>query len=373
MSGLRDRLDASGALPDEVFVRRREVSTVDLAVESAPAAASPAPSEPDLPELGSMLDRYRIEDVIGRGAFDDACREGQALAEAARRSGWAVQPEALRLLGLAQLKLGRLLESEAMLTLAQASASRLDSLGISSGGPTLEARRTAARCEVLRGTVLRIRGTLDEALAAFDAARVQFEALDDTVGQADALSELGHARLTLAGELDAAEALIERAKGLYEALGNQVGVATCVNTLGDIHRRRGDWAAAEQAYRWAMVRFDRSGSDARLFPRLNLGLVLLHVGAVDDADALFAEAQVLIDRSRRAGLSAVVRICRLPGAAARRDAATWAEGIEALARHGDRPDADLAGVCARAAELAAGWDPVRASVAAAAARALTPT
>jgi eukaryotic-like serine/threonine-protein kinase len=326
----------------------------------------------DLPSAGALLDRrdealgtlgvdpadprwgdgrlLRVRLLVGRGAFDVACQQAQALAEAARRAGWAVLPEALRYLGLAQLKLGRLLESEAMLTLAQASAARLDGDA---------ARQTAARCEMLRGTVLRIRGALGEALQAFEESRARFEALGDVVGVADCLSELGHAQLTLAGELDGSQALIERAKDLYEEVGSQVGVATCVNTLGDIHRRRGDLAAAEAAYRWALVRFDRSGSDARLFPRLNLGMVLLHQArsavegsaAVEAADELFAEAQAMIARSGRAGLLASVRICRLPGAVLRRDQAAWDEGIAALAEHGERADADLAFVCELAASL----------------------
>ncbi|MEZ4235532.1 MAG: protein kinase, partial [Myxococcota bacterium] len=291
-----DDLRAASALLD-----RRDEAIEALAVP----AADPRRGD------GALV---RLRLLVRRGAFEEARQVGQALVEAARRSGWSVLPEALRYLGLVHLKLGQLLESEAMLTLAQAAAGH-DA-----------ARLTWARCELLRGTVLRIRGALPDALAAFEASRVQFEALHDVVGVADALSELGHARLTLAGELEAAEALITEALQLYEQLENQVGVATCVNTLGDIHRRRGDLAGAERAYRWSLARFDRSGAEARLFPRLNLGMVLLHRAspsldreAIVAADQLFAQAEAMCARSGRAGLLAAARICRLPGAVARGD------------------------------------------------------
>ena len=230
-------LQSAGALLD-----RRDQAMATLAV---------APADPRWGD-GRIV---RLRTLVGRGAFDEAVAAAQALAEDARRMGWSVLPEALRYLGLSQLKLGRLLESEAMLILAETSAS---SIG------TDAARLTMARCEMLRGTLLRIRGMLPEALAALEASCARFEAAGDTVGVADCTSEIGHTRLTLAGDVDAAEDAIERAKDLYATIGSQVGVATCVNTLGDIHRRRGDLAAAEAAYHWAMVRFesDRIGRTA---------------------------------------------------------------------------------------------------------------
>ncbi|MEQ1502940.1 MAG: protein kinase [Myxococcota bacterium] len=282
--------------------------------------------------------------LVGRGAVVQAQARGAELAEACRVHRWKrLLPEALRALGLSLLKLGKLLDAEAMFALAGSTASLR---------PTRDAQLTQARCAMYRGTILRIRGSLADALEVLEASLAQFEALGDRTGIADCEAEIAHARLVLAGELDLAEAAIGRAQAAYGALGNQVGVATCVNTAGDIHRRRGDLAGAERAYRWALARFDRLGSDARLFPRLNLGMVLLALGQVAEADAYFAEAQDLIERSGRAGLLAAVRICRLPGAAIARDWATWDARLAAADGQVHRADPDLAAVLDQAAALA---------------------
>jgi tetratricopeptide (TPR) repeat protein len=286
----------------------------------------------------------RIRALVGRGNFAAAQAQATALAERCRKHGWrAVLPEALRLLGLSQLKLGKLLEAEAMFALAQSTASLL---------PTREAQLTVARCAMYRGTILRIRGSLEESVFALESSLEHFERLQDTVGVADCLSELGHARLTLQNDLQQAQQTIERALALYEGVGNQVGVATCVNTLGDIFRKRGDPRRAQEAYGRALTEFDRLGSDARLFPRLNLGVLLLGQGEVARADVYFAEAQELIERSGRAGLLGTVRACRLPAAATRGDWEAWDASVAALDASPPHADLDLAAALELAAALA---------------------
>jgi tetratricopeptide (TPR) repeat protein len=296
----------------------------------------------------------RIRALVGRGNIAAAQAQATALAERCRKHGWrSALPEALRLLGLSQLKLGKLLEAEAMFALAQSTASLLS---------TREAQLTVARCAMYRGTILRIRGTLEESVFVLESSLEHFERLADTVGVADCLSELGHARLTLQNDLGQAQQTIERALSLYEGLGHQVGVATCVNTLGDIFRRRGDLQRAQEAYGRALTEFDRLGSDARLFPRLNLGVLLLGQGEVARADVYFAEAQELIERSGRAGLLATVRVCRLPAAAARADWEAWDTGVAAIDASPPHPDLDLAATLELASELAQrGGSPQRAS------------
>ena len=238
LAGARRSLDigelsAAGALLD----RRDEVMT-ELGVP---------PSDERWGE--GRIARVRV--LGNRGDFVQSQSVSSDLAEASRRHGWrAILPEALRYLGLSQLKLGRLLESEAMFTLAEMTASQQD---------TDTARITVARCAMSRGTISRIRGSLDEALAALSTSCSHFEALGDRTGVADCKAEIGAAWLTLTHRLDRAEDAIGEALALYEQLGNQVGIATCVNTLGDTHRRRGDLGAAERSYRRALTEFDRLG------------------------------------------------------------------------------------------------------------------
>jgi hypothetical protein len=203
-------------------------------------------------------------------------------------------------------------------------------------------------------------------MAAFEQSRQRFEAIGDALGVADSAMEAANAELTLGDDLDGAERTARRARQLHEALDNLVGVAGCVNTLGEIARRRGRLAEAEAEYRWALAAFDRAGSDARLFPRLNLGMVLLHRGAVADADRWFAEAEQLIEASGRTGLAAAARVLRAPGAALARDWARFDLGVAAVQDLPPRPDPDLAWVLELAADLAAtSGDPGRAGTAAA--------
>ena len=296
----------------------------------------------------------RADVLIAQGASGEARSVVADLAERARTHQWrSILPEALGTLGLCLLKLGQLLESEAMFALAQSTASMLD------GNP---AARTVARCAMYRGTLLRIRGSLEEALDTLAVSQQRFRDLEDPMGLADCASERGHALLTLAGDLEGAEAAVREAMAGYDAAGHQIGLATCVNTLGDILRRRGDLAGAEEAYQRARLQFDRLGADSRLFPRMNLGLVWLARGQVADADGVFAEAQALIERGGRAALQPVIQVCRLPGAAYRKDWEAW-DGL--LRQLGSLPASeDLAWILDQAGALASAADqPARARVA----------
>ena len=91
--------------------------------------------------------------------------------------------------------------------------------------------------------------------------------------------EVRSAILLATARLEEAEVALTEAWETYLDLGYLHGLADTANDLGEVARRRGKLEVAERWYREALVRADTEGGwRARLFPQINLGLVLLARG-----------------------------------------------------------------------------------------------
>ncbi len=232
----------------------------------------------------------RLSILAGRGDLEGAAAVGDRAIRDARDRGWrSLEARALLYRGMAAWKLGDATAGELFLSRA---------LEVSTAeGMTLEEARSRSSL----GTLARLRGDLDGALAAFAQARALFDGLGDDVGVADVDSETANALLTLGGDEREALQALYRARERYVRLGRQVGIAACRTAEGDLLRRRGDIEGAIEAYREARERYDAAGAAAAMFPQYNLGLALVTMGRFADARAVLEQGlERATDHGRRA-------------------------------------------------------------------------
>jgi DNA-binding SARP family transcriptional activator/tetratricopeptide (TPR) repeat protein len=214
--------------------------------------------------------------VHRRGYWHDWVTVQRAAVTATGRLGdRAAQGHAQRLLGVAQLRLGRLDDAREQLDLAR---DRFAELGDPAGqamahrGLGRVAARRDDHAEALRqarlalelftragassgrasaenavGWMLAELGRPDDALPHCTRALGLQERLGDVFGQANTLDSLGYIHLRR-GELDRAAECYERSLALSRRLGDQHGEADTLSRLGDVHEAAGDLAAARRAW-----------------------------------------------------------------------------------------------------------------------------
>ncbi len=132
------------------------------------------------------------------------------------------------------------------------------------------------------------------------------------------------------GRLEAAQEFIEESLALAERHGIPQNVGLNRMNLGEIARMRGDLDAAEAHYRAAADILGRSGRNA-IYPTLNLGLVQLERGRLDEAWAALEGVAEAFARRELPAKEGVVRLLTLRCAARREDWRGWDEQY-ALAR-----------------------------------------
>ncbi len=208
-----------------------------------------------------VVEQVRIH--IGRGEFT----EGEALAvkgvELARRHEWSsIQCRCQRYLGMLAEKRGDLARAEGEFREALALAREF------------RYPEEEAACLEHRGSIRRTIGDREGSLRYLERARLLYERLGDRHGTANCLKEIGGTLVTLGEPTEAAE-ILQAAADQHQAQGNPSGRAECLNGLGEVHRRLGDLGAAEEAYREAFELMDRAEAGARIYPQVNLGLVLV--------------------------------------------------------------------------------------------------
>jgi class 3 adenylate cyclase/tetratricopeptide (TPR) repeat protein len=111
-----------------------------------------------------------------------------------------------------------------------------------------------ARVTVLTAALaglLRRDGPWAEAITRHTAAIHAAQCLDDRLGQANALSDLGDIR-RLTGDYPAAAQAQEQALDIYRELGDRHGQANALSDLGDVRCLTGDYPAAAQALEQAL-------------------------------------------------------------------------------------------------------------------------
>jgi len=198
-----------------------------------------------------------------RGHWHVRVAAQHAAVEASRRLGAAAESRSRRFLGFAYADVGRFDDAHIHLDRALALAS--DPID-------------RAWTEHYRDLTFGLQGDTAAALEAARSALQLFRAAGHVAGEAMALSDLAW----YSGQVGADSALAdgELALSLHRQVGNRAYEAHTLACLAETHLRRADVAAAESAYRQALVVFaelgDRFG-EASTYARL--------ADLVDDADA----------------------------------------------------------------------------------------
>ncbi|MCB9742976.1 MAG: tetratricopeptide repeat protein [Alphaproteobacteria bacterium] len=206
------------------------------------------------------------------------------------------------------------------------------------------------------GLVLRQQGKLEEALEAYNLAERRARALRYQHGLGGSLR--GRAAVLRAlGRLEESVEVLREARRVMEWMGNELGMAHCINGLAEAARKRGDLVSAEREYRRALELFQRLGSGQSIYPRINLGLVLLGRGLTRQAREQLELAQAHLEAAGRPGMLGAVLVTLLPCLVADREWAAWENHYQRatnLLADSKMVDADIAW----AAELSGDWSEV---------------
>ncbi len=198
---------------------------------------------------------------------------------------------ALRYRGMAAEKRGDLDLAEAMFLRAQNLAQR-------HGDPAEE----AASVEHL-GTVSRLQGDIEGSLRLLQDALAGFERVGQTRGLADCAVELAGTLVAL-GRPEEALPHAERAGALFGELQDLAGQASALNNHGDALRALGRHAEAERALHSAYEMLNRTGSQTRIFPLANLGLLAHGRGGHAEARGYLEAGLALAELRGRLSLAA---------------------------------------------------------------------
>jgi len=157
-------------------------------------------------------------------------------------------------------------------------------------------------------------GRIAEAVRSFDHALAAFEALHHGEGQGRALLGLGEALRQL-GRLEAAQATLQRSRAHLGRCGDLPLEARAQHNLGEVYRTAGRLEEAETHVREAATKFARYERTSLSFARLNLGLILVAQGRLDEGAPFLREATELPGSSGLAMLRIVARMALLQLAA----------------------------------------------------------
>ncbi len=288
--------------------------------------------EPSDPRWGEGL-ALRADLLIGLGRLPEADAIALRIESEGTAYGWReLVPTALRHAGAVAAKQGLLDLAEERLLRGRAAAK--------ANGDDQEGARTL----LLLGDIARLRGDPAMALRRCRKALGQFAVLGDPRGQADVLIALS-AACRVMGDLERTESYARQAIPLFERVGSRFGVASCENALGEVLRARGDLVGAEQAYRQAELLLRNLGSPEHRVPQLNLGLVLLHRGHFERAQAVLREVLEAFHRGGRRSLEGALHVFLLPCAAQAVDWRAWRrhlEGATTLLQESGFVDGDIA-------------------------------
>lgn len=167
-------------------------------------------------------------------------------------------------------------------------------------GWSLEQRTSKLAADSLRraGNEAYTGSGVEEALALWRKSLVLLEVLDDTVGVARSLGNIG-AGYYGAGQLDSASVYYERSRELALASGDFVAVANALTMLASLSKDTGELGQAGDLYLRALGMHARVGAIRSAgADHHNLGLVALTLGDLEGARREFEAA---IEISRRTG------------------------------------------------------------------------
>lgn len=173
-----------------------------------------------------------------------------------------------------------------------------------------KAHEAALRCEQPQGAARPAISVMG--LARVAQARAEYEAAMTLLNQSrdllkDSRDDHALARCYNAlgdvarksGRLDEAREFAQRARALFESGQNHAGVADCLNDLAELYYLQGDYEAAEEHCAEAIELYESIGSLRAMIVRLNLALLWLERGQVEQARALAARARKFFERERQ--------------------------------------------------------------------------
>ena len=232
-----------------------------------------------------------IERLLDEGQPAEAVGPARALLALAGRTGGEEPRERTQALATASWFLGRALaeSGEAQEALAPLDEARRRFAELTADGHETAAQMAAA-CLTLAGDCLRDLGRLADATGAYREA-IGLSA--DERGGAAARAQLAIV-LILEERYDQALAELAAARDTFEALGEASGLMAAWYNTGMAHRRAGDLAAAERAFREALAiereLGDRRGEAETL---TELGVIAHARGRLDAAAGLAGDAAAI--------------------------------------------------------------------------------
>jgi len=170
---------------------------------------------------------------------------------------------------------------------------------------------------------------LDDAERDYREACRRFRQVGDHLWLGRSLTGLADVRRRT-GDLHEAIALTQEALERLRRVGNRHSMAIALNGLGDIEREAGALSDAERHYREGLRLMDELGSHEATIVRLNLGLVLLARGELEEARRVTElERRTLVETGRE-GYMVYVHALLLPCFASDPDG--WDEHMRELRR-----------------------------------------
>jgi len=238
-----------------------------------------------------------------QGALESASRLALSAMIASRAQegveGTKVYCDALIELGNSRIHLGELSEArghlEEALVLAREQGT-VDQVAL--------CRRHLSFVHLSEGDV---EGASEQAREAIFAA----EAGGDSAVVAQGYQILSRCAL-VRGRLDEAAFLIDEARLRFRRAGARWGVATSMNSLGEIARERGLLDEAEKWYREAAERYELIGGGDSVYPKINLGLLLVEQERWVDALDVLRPLGEHVERQGRGPMLAAVCVALLP-------------------------------------------------------------
>jgi len=248
-------------------------------------------------------------------------RYGEAEEQLDRLDGFPGLPKAVRSMSTRHRAVLR--ANQGRLDEAESFARRAVELGEASGDERVAAEAHAVlarRC----GEV----GKLDEAEALARSA-IGVLKQDGDAAASRARATLMHVLLQ-AGRLDEAEAIIEALAVWQQASGRRCDLGMVQNNLGEVHRRRGDFAAAERAYGEAKLVLESAGDPRAGIPGLNLASLLLLRGDYREAGRALMALHRELGESGLRGLQLMAEGGLVTAAAGLGDWAEFDERIDSV-------------------------------------------
>jgi len=225
---------------------------------------------------------------------------GEALAtrfaDAARRHSWSrLLAKAYRWRGMISSLLGDQSQADAMFARAAGFVQEDDPL---------------ERAHILRhwARTMRLMGDGKEALSHLREAQELLTQIGNDLELAHCAHDAAAILQSLSGDHRGAEQQLASALEIYERLGHATGVGDCWNGLAEVHRQRGDLAAAEDAYQTAHTHLARGGAIRAIVPVLNRGLIRLQRDDFIEAEAVFTDSLVTVGDGGREDLEAYCHI-----------------------------------------------------------------